>query len=288
MTVQAADTGRLTKFYGSLSPSLDNIMGALAAIGVDTEHVRSSDLYEHDLDCHNLGMHQMLYLLASVASEYAALSADDVVLDLGCGLGGPGRFLIDTFGCSIVGIDLLPLRIELAQSLAELTHTNDRATYRVADATALDFDTASFAQVWMLDVGIHIRDKHALFSEIARVLEPGGLLVMHEQTGPLPNASIFPAKRQAPYIAPSLPQLIRYVEAAGLRMLTWRDTSDRVIDYFQGIVTMLTSGSESAANALDSEVRDTGTAILNGYIEALTNHDGRTGILIARRTPADP
>jgi SAM-dependent methyltransferase len=284
MTVQTADTGRLTKFYGALSPSLDSIFGALAAAGVDTEHVQARDLYERDLDCHNLGMHQMLDVLASVASEYASLAADDVVLDLGCGLGGPGRYLLDRFGCAIVGVDLLPLRIEMAQSLAELTHTNDRTTYRVADATALDFDTASFAQVWMLDVGIHIRNKHALFGEIARVLEPGGLLVMHEQTGPLPNASIFPAKRQAPYIAPSLPQLIRYVESTGLRMLTWRDTSDRVIDYFEGIVAMLTSDAEPAADALDRQLRDSGSAILRGYIEALTNHGGRTGVLVARRT----
>jgi SAM-dependent methyltransferase len=283
MADTSESTARLAKFYGALSPSLESILSILLTAGIDANHMKASDLYERDLDCHNLGMHQMLYLLASVASEYASLSADDVVLDLGCGLGGPGRFLIDQFGCSIVGVDLLPLRIELAQSLAELTHTNDRANYRVADATALDFDTASFAQVWMLDVGIHIRNKHALFGEIARVLVPGGLLVMHEQTGPLPNANIFPAKRQAPYIAPSLPQLIRYVESAGLRMLTWRDTSDRVIDYFQGIVTMLTSGSEPAANALDSDVRDTGTAILNGYIEALTNHGGRTGVLVATR-----
>ena len=33
----------------------------------------------------------------------------------------------------------------------------------------------------MLDVSIHIRDKHSLVREIARVLRPGGLLVMHDQ-----------------------------------------------------------------------------------------------------------
>jgi hypothetical protein len=66
-------------------------------------------------------------------------------------------------------------------------------------------------------------------------------------------------------------------------MLTWRDTSDRVIDYFQGIVAMLSSDTEPAANALDAEMRDSGSAILRGYIEALTNHGGRTGVLVARR-----
>src|SRR5262245_47084943 len=40
----------------------------------------------------------------------------------------------------------------------------------------------------MLDVSMHIRDKGALFREITRVLRPGGMLVMHEQTAPIPKA----------------------------------------------------------------------------------------------------
>lgn len=284
-TVRAADTRRLTKFYGAFSPSLDDIMAALRLAGVPSDGVQARDLYERDLDCHNLGMHRMLELLAHVVTDYAAPTRDDVVLDLGCGLGGPGRFLIDRFGCSVVGVDVLPLRVELAQNLAELSRKNDRATYRVADATALDFDAASFAQIWMLDVSIHIREKRALFGEIARVLGPGGLLVMHEQTGPLPNASVFPAKRQAPYIAPSLPQLIRDIESAGLRVLTWRDTTDRVIDYFQGIVAMLTKSGEPVS---DRKMRGHGSAVLNGYVEALTNCGSRTGILVAKRVRARP
>ena len=81
-------------------------------------------------------------------------------------------------------------------------------------------------------------DKHALFSEIARVLRPGGLLVMHDQTGPLPKA-MAPATRSAPFIAPSLPQLIRYVEAAGLRLTTWQDSTAQIVAYFQQVKARL-------------------------------------------------
>ena len=192
----AAATARLTSFYGRLSPSLDFIRWVLEQASIDLDHVQPRDLYERDLDCHNLGMHVMVERIADVAAEYGAPGPDDTVLDLGCGLGGPGRIVADRFGCRIEGVDLLPLRVELAKALATMTKMSDRTTYRVADATQLEFDTSSFDQVWMLDVSMHIRDKAALFAEIARVLRPGGLLVMHEQTGPLPK-EMRPVTRQA-------------------------------------------------------------------------------------------
>ncbi len=231
MAESAASTRRLTRFYGEMSPSLDTVLSALAAAEVGLGHVQASDLYRRDLDCHNLGMHRMLEVLKAVAAEYGEPTPDDTLLDLGCGMGGPGRFLVDQFGCSVVGVDVLPLRIDLARALTDLTRMGAQISYRVADATNLGLEDAYFAQVWMLDVSMHIRDKQALFGEIARVLKPGGLLVMHEQTGPLPKAML-PVRRLAPYIAPSFPQLIRYVEGAGLRVLTWRDTTDIVLDYF--------------------------------------------------------
>ena len=273
----AAAMARLTSFYGRLSPSLEFIQWVLTQTGFDLDHVQPRDLYERDLDCHNLGMHAMLDRIADVAAEYGEPGADATVLDLGCGLGGPGRFVADRFGCRIVGVDLLPLRVELAQALADMTGMGDRASYRVADATRLDFGAGSFDQVWMLDVSMHIRDKAALFAEIARVLRPDGLLVMHEQTGPLPKA-MRPVTRQAPYIAPSLPQLLRYVEGAGLRVLTWRDSTQYVLDYFLGLRALLADAPSSDASG---DQRAQGAVVLDAYIETLQRLGGRTGTLIA-------
>jgi SAM-dependent methyltransferase len=261
MAELTASTAKLTRFYSEMSPSLETVKESLTVAGVDPEHARASDLYERDIDCHNLGMYRMLQVLADIIAEYGAPTSHDLMLDLGCGIGGRGRFLADRFGCSVLGVDLLPLRVEIAEALAELTHTDDRVSYRVADATDLDLADELFAQVWMLDVSMHIRNKRALFAEIARVLQPDGLLVMHEQTGPLPSA-MKPVMRQAPYIAPSLPQLIRYIEAAGLRVLPWRDTTRVVIEYFLKMRNLVLDASEPR----DSR-RETGIPILDGYIE---------------------
>jgi ubiquinone/menaquinone biosynthesis C-methylase UbiE len=277
----AAATARLTSFYGRLSPSLEFIQWVLEQAGIDLDDVQPRDLYERDLDCHNLGMHVMVERIADIAAEYGAPEPDATVLDLGCGLGGPGRIVADRFGCRIVGVDLLPLRVELAEALAAMTKMGDRTSYRVADATRLEFDAATLDQVWMLDVSMHIRDKAALFAEIARVLRPGGLLVMHEQTGPLPT-EMRPVTRQAPYIAPSLPQLLRYVEGADLRVLTWRDSTSYVLDYFLGLRALLDAAPPAPPVAMGVE-RDQGAQVLDAYISTLERLGGRTGMLIARR-----
>jgi SAM-dependent methyltransferase len=273
---------RLTKFYGELS-SLEMVLGSLAAEGIDTENPRASDLYTRGFDCQNLGAFPMLEVITAAMAEYGTVGRDDKVLDIGCGVGGPGRFLVDRLGCSVVGTDLLDKRIEIAKALTRKTGLHERISYRRADATDLPFRAGAFSLVWMLDVSIHIRNKRALFGEIAHVLKPGGLFVMHEQLGPLAEA-MRPVTRQAPYIAASLPQLIRHVDEAGLRVLTWRDTTPRVHEYFQAIRTRLLAAVANAPQSESGPWREQGQVILNAYIETLSKLGGRTGFLIARRS----
>lgn len=275
-------TTRLARLYGQMT-SLDAIMAALSSAGVEGDLLQARDIYTRDLDCQNLGAHRLLELEAELAAEHGAPGPHDLLLDIGCGLGGPGRFLVDRFGCSVVGIDVVPARIEIARALSDRTGLAGRISYRVADATDLPFEDGAFAQVWMLDVGIHVRDKRALFAGIARVLEPGGLLVMHDQTAPIPKAML-PVTRRAPYIAPSLPQLVRYVEGAGLRMQAWHDTTGRVTEFF--LERRAASYDRPLEPSLDAPARrrhERMRALVDGYIETLANLDGRTGVMIARK-----
>ncbi len=225
----------------------------------------------------------MLEVIATAAAERAVPRPEDHVLDVGCGMGGPGRFLTDRFVRTVTGTDLLPLRVESAEDLTKLTGLAERIVYRVASVTDLPFEDGAFAQVWMLDVGIHVRDKAAMFAEIARVHRPGGLFVMHDQMGPLAKA-VAPATRHAPFVAPSLPQLIRYVEAAGLRLMTWQDSTARIVGYFQQIRARL--GPPDAQREHEARSGRTWMRITaDAYLETLDELRGRTGIVLAERQP---
>ena len=275
------DATRLNRFYRAMT-SLDGAIAALKLAGVDTDaNVAAADLYTRGIDCHNLGGYRQLEAIANAVATVEAPNSDDGVLDLGCGLGGPSRFIADRFGCSVTGADVAPLRVDAARALAELTNTTTQTQFLVADATSLPFDDARFAQVWMMDVSIHVRDKRPFFSEIARVLRRDGLLVLHDQLGPLPP-SMRAAKLMAPYFAPSLPQLIRLLHDAGLRPELWRDTTKAVLDVFYQRRELAASIDPSTLGRHAREAAR-GMALLNGYIEALECPRGCTGMIIARR-----
>jgi SAM-dependent methyltransferase len=286
MVKTAADPDpRLSSFYADLT-SLELILGTLAQEGVDTARLSARDLYSRNLDCQNLGAFPVLEVIARVLDEYGPAKPGERVLDVGCGIGGPGRFLVDRQGCRVVGVDLLPLRVETAQALAQKVGMADRVTYRVADATALPFGDGEFSQVWMLDASIHVREKARLFDELARVLRAGGLLVLHDMPGPLPR-SMASASRRAPYYAPTLPQLIRQLEHAGLRLLTWRDTTPLVLaDFEQKRAAVDKAGAELEGKAVPEQVRRRlarGRKLIHDYLDALGRDGVACGILIARR-----
>jgi ubiquinone/menaquinone biosynthesis C-methylase UbiE len=169
--------------------------------------------------------------------------------------------------------------------LTEKVGLADRVTYRIASATALPFRRREFGHVWMLDASIHVRDKTTLFREVARVLAPGGLLVLHDMPGPLPSAMRAVTSR-APYYAPPLSQLIRHVERAGLRPLAWRDTAPLVRADFEAKSVAVAKASAATPQQAPPEARRRlaqGRAALRGYLAALDTKGPGCGFLIATR-----
>src|SRR5262250_2027659 len=96
---------RLDSFYAELT-SVDAILRALARDRQEEGTVTAADLYTRSLDCQNHGGFALLERHVALVAEYTALREGQRVLDAGCGLGGPGRYLADRFGCAVTGIDM--------------------------------------------------------------------------------------------------------------------------------------------------------------------------------------
>jgi SAM-dependent methyltransferase len=263
--------------------SVEQVLRGLERSGRKPGKVKAADLYSRSLDCQNLGGCAMLERIVALTAPYGGLRADLRVLDVGCGIGGPGRFLADRYGCRVTGIDLLPERVKVAKALTRLTGLAQRVSYRQADATALPFPDAAFHQAWMLDASMHVREKAALFGELARVLRQGGLLVLHDQWGPLPPA-MRPVMRRAPYFAPTLGQLIRHLERAGFRLLAWQDTTAQVLAYMQERQDGRLEQRLKSATTSDERGRYQRLLFFrDAYVEALGTQGSRTGVLVAER-----
>ena len=117
---------------------------------------------------------------ARALAEAAAITSTDEVLDVGCGIGGPARFLATKFGCKVTGIDLTPEFIDVARDLNARVGLGDTIDLRVADALDLPFPDASFDVVWTQHVSMNIADKPGLYAELGRVLRPGGRLAFFD------------------------------------------------------------------------------------------------------------
>jgi SAM-dependent methyltransferase len=100
------------------------------------------------------------------------------IVDLGCGPGQVGRYLSDKGG-RVAGLDLSTTMVELARSF------HPGMTFRQGDMLALPFSDGSLAGLIAFYSIIHLDESEldAVFAEMRRVLEPGGLLLVSFHIG---------------------------------------------------------------------------------------------------------
>ena len=99
------------------------------------------------------------------------------VLEVGCGAGLLSVALAQR-GMSVHAIDPVPAMVVEARRSAEEAHVGQAMSIRVGDAHRLHFADASFTVVAALGVLPWLRDPAQAIDEMARVLKPGGWLVL--------------------------------------------------------------------------------------------------------------
>ena len=98
------------------------------------------------------------------------------VLDVACGR-GKSSFMTHCLHpqASIVGLDLLKPNIQVAQLLFGCS---PRLSYQNGNAMDLEFPDEQFDRVQCIEAAFHFPDRSRFLSEAARVLKPGGRLVV--------------------------------------------------------------------------------------------------------------
>jgi len=116
------------------------------------------------------------------------------VLDVGCGRGGTCSYFVRYHEpAEVVGVDLIPGQIEFCRA----THQAANLRFIQADAQELPFGDASFDVVTNVESSHDYPSLEAFFSEVRRVLKPGGVFCY---TDNLPPGGTEPrAERLRPY-----------------------------------------------------------------------------------------
>ncbi len=167
-------TNELEAHYGRHDGLVSDILAGLSAAGYDIDSLDPTALSGAD-EFHLGGRLATLALLDSVR-----INAPGSVLDVGCGIGGPARTIANELGATTLGIDLTPSFVEAATELTARVGLDDRVSFDVGDALALDLPKEQFDLVTLLHVGMNIADKPRLFTELARVLRPGGQVLVYD------------------------------------------------------------------------------------------------------------
>ena len=133
---------------------------------------------------------EALVQMNRVLADLARIGQGQRVLDAGCGVGGSSMWLAEHRGAQVLGITPVRSQVARARAFARRRGLSHLIRYRLADYADTGLPSASFDVVWALESLCHARDKAAVYREFARVLRPGGRLVIAEyarSARPLPG-----------------------------------------------------------------------------------------------------
>lgn len=173
------------------------------------------------------------------------------VLDLCCGVAGPGRFLAAELGCRYLGVDESPDAVALARERAAGLDCRFEVG-RVPPAPAGSFDV-----VLLLETMLAFRDKQRLLAAVGSALRPGGRFAFTAEEGrPLTpvEADAMPGADTV-WLVP-LPELLRTVEDAGLTMDSVEECSGRHRAVAEALLHAYASDRDRIAARLGGRVVD--------------------------------
>jgi ubiquinone/menaquinone biosynthesis C-methylase UbiE len=185
------------------------------------------------------------------------------LVDLACGRGGVGLWLARATGAQLTGVDWSPAGVSEATARASQFVAADRALFTVGDLASTGLPSNSADGVVCADAVFFATDRVAVFSEMARILRPGGRFVFTADESDDPD-------RES-----AVPDWGPIIRAGGLSAVSrqeiphWREDLKRMYD------TWLAHSDELRAS-LDEESIDDLIGEANTVGPTLA---GRTGVL---------
>jgi SAM-dependent methyltransferase len=154
-------------------------------------------------------------------AEQAGIGPGVTVLDVCCGVAGPGRLLTRELGCGYLGVDASASAVAIARE-----RVGDLPC-RFAIAQVPPLPAGSFDVVLLLETMLAFEDKDALVRAIATVLRPGGRFAFTLEAGPPLGADERAAMPDADtvWLTP-LDALATSLEQAGL-VVAWQEDHSR-------------------------------------------------------------
>jgi len=175
----------------------------------------------------------------------AGIAAGVSVLDLCCGVAGPGRFITAELGCTYLGVDSSASAIDIARRNAV------GLSCRFEVARIPPIPAGKFDVVLLLETMLAFPDKEALLREICGALAIGGRFTFTlEEGSPLTAAERDSMPDADTVWLTSLEEMLTYLERAGF-VVRWQDEHSRL---HRDIVDSLISAFAADAREITEQI----------------------------------
>lgn len=174
-----------------------------------------------------------------MAGKAPELNPDSHVLDLGAGYGGSCRYLVRNLGCWAVALNLSEVENERDRQKNREQGLENRIEVIDASFEEIPYEDESFSLVWSQDAFLHSGDRHRIFEEIARVLEPGGRLVFTDpmRTDDCPDGVLDPILARLNLDDLACPALYReFARELGLEEVEFEEHADQLPRHYQRVL----------------------------------------------------
>ena len=154
-------------------------------------------------------------------ADRAGIAAGVSVLDLCCGVAGPGRLIARELGCTYLGVDYSASAIDIARASASDLPCRFEVS-RIPPIPPGPFDV-----VLLLETMLAFAEKDTLVREISAALNTGGRFAFTLEEGtPLTEAERASMPDPDTVWLTPLPEMLSYLERAGLAV-RWHDDCSR-------------------------------------------------------------
>ncbi|MBL4788013.1 MAG: class I SAM-dependent methyltransferase [Kordiimonadaceae bacterium] len=113
-------------------------------------------------------------------SKLLALSPEMSMLQIGAGLGGPARVLVDRFGVWITGYEQSQALVDKGRKLSKMAGLEKKAVLETYEIEGFEGFSRKYDRAISKEALFTIQDKNAMVAHIEDKLKPGGLFLMTE------------------------------------------------------------------------------------------------------------
>ena len=207
----------------------ERIVEALEEMGLSPDRIRPADLVPVE-ELHIGGREATEYLVSRLGLE-----RHHHLLDVRCGIGGTVRHVVERCGCRVTGIDLTPGFVRTARLLSRVVGLDSGSCFHVGSALSLPYPDRAFDAVVSVHAAMNIRDRGALYREMARVLADDGTLGLFDVTATGKGRLRWPVPwsdtSQTSHLV-TAEQMCALLEEAGLEIVETEDRTSFAIDFF--------------------------------------------------------